>query len=120
MAPKDAIVSVGFNINPGYDKPTATVTAPRRDGAFAFEFAMGRGYPNVLTVKFKPELGAPPLIIDYYVQECKTRRQRRLCGTCCSRLVSRPSPHYCHPPLPRRAQAAQRSGQLSRLWGAGR
>ena len=63
-----AIARVDFNINPGYDRPTESVTEPKRGGRFEFEYAMSRTFPCVTTVHFKPDIGSPPLVLEYVVQ----------------------------------------------------
>ena len=67
---RGAIQSVSFNINPGYDKPTAVLKAPNGSGGvWSFEYAMARPYPCEMTVQFQPQMGLPPLTIEYYVQQ---------------------------------------------------
>ena len=67
---RGAIQSVSFNINPGYDKPTAVLKAPNGSGGvWSFEYAMARPYPCEMTVHFQPQMGLPPLTIEYYVQQ---------------------------------------------------
>ncbi len=71
-----AVARVTFNINPDYAKPTATVTAPDRDGAFRFAYAMGRPFPCVMVVHLHADCSLPPLRLDFDV--CETDTSRRL------------------------------------------
>ena len=67
--PKEVIAKIDFNINPGYDKPTESVREPNgKGGVFEFRYAMARTFPCVTTVTFKPEVGVPPLVLEYVVQ----------------------------------------------------
>jgi len=74
---------VDFNINPGYDKPTATAsTGPlsssngssafdKKTKTFSFEYAMAREFPCWMTVVFdgdKGLMGWKRLVIPYQVQ----------------------------------------------------
>jgi hypothetical protein len=57
---------VSFNINPGFDRPTAVVDRPNDKAlGFAFEYAMARPYPCFMRLEFVGD--TPPLTIEYYV-----------------------------------------------------
>lgn len=73
---KGPIAKVDFNINPGYAKPTATVSNPDVKTGALFEYTMGRSYPCFVTVHFRPEWGLPQVTIEYVVQdEAMTKRR---------------------------------------------
>eukprot|EP00927_Polykrikos_kofoidii_P017135 TRINITY_DN17776_c1_g1_i1.p1 TRINITY_DN17776_c1_g1~~TRINITY_DN17776_c1_g1_i1.p1 ORF type:complete len:1160 (-),score=176.85 TRINITY_DN17776_c1_g1_i1:286-3390(-) len=73
---KNPIAKVDFNINPGYSKPTSTVTNPAPKTGALFEYAMARSYPCFITVSFKKEWGLPEVCIEFVVQdEPKTTRR---------------------------------------------
>lgn len=87
---------VDFNINPGYDKPTAAVStrplnSSHDDGAFdkktntfSFEYAMAREFPCWMTVVFDVGKGSDTLIgqrrlvIPYRVQSLTSCFRRRI------------------------------------------
>ena len=63
-----AIAAVDFNINPGYDKPTARVTKPERGVGFALERTLGFTYPCFATLHFAEELGVGSVLVQYFTQ----------------------------------------------------
>ena len=82
-----AIDRVSFNINPAYAKPTASLKACNcGGGVFSFDYAMARAYPCYITVDFKPQVGLPPLTIEYTVQE-----QRKFTRRLALQLPSQPA-----------------------------
>ena len=65
---RSALSKVSFNINPRYNKPTATLTEPNgTHGKWSFDYAMARSYPCEMTLHFVN--GLPPLTIKYWVQD---------------------------------------------------
>jgi hypothetical protein len=61
------LARVGFNINPDYKKPTATVLRPSSKRGAEFEYVMGRSFPCFITVTFSPELGnIPELLLKFW------------------------------------------------------
>jgi hypothetical protein len=66
---QNAVAKVDFNINPGYKKPTATVTDFSLKTGAKFEYTMARSYPCFITVHFKKEWGLPQVDIQYVVQD---------------------------------------------------
>lgn len=66
-----AIRRVTFNINPGYDRPTASLDRPNDKvagyDAFCFEYSMGRPFPCHIAADFAPASGLAPLTIEYRV-----------------------------------------------------
>ena len=69
------MAKVHFNINPGYRKPTATVTKLNLKKGAVFEYAMGRAFPCTMTVVFDEIQRLPPVVLDYHVQDTNTTRQ---------------------------------------------
>jgi len=67
---KGVVAQVDFNINPGFNKPTSSLreTNSQKLG-FAFEYAMARPYPCIMTIHFKKELCLPKVIVNFKVQE---------------------------------------------------
>ena len=59
---QNAVAKVDFNINPGYKKPTATVTDFSLKTGAKFEYTMARSYPCFITVHFKKEWGLPQVV----------------------------------------------------------
>uniref|UniRef100_A0A7S4SS63 Kinesin-like protein n=1 Tax=Alexandrium monilatum TaxID=311494 RepID=A0A7S4SS63_9DINO len=73
---KAPIAKVDFNINPGFGKPTASVSNPDAKAGAKFEYAMARSYPCFVTVHFAKELGLPLISIQYVVQDLRTVSRR--------------------------------------------
>lgn len=68
LAKKDMLARVDFNINPGYAKPTASVTRANDDKlGFSFEYSMARPFPCEMTVHLAGDAGLQ-LRICYVVQ----------------------------------------------------
>jgi len=77
LASKSAVARVDFNINPSYNKPTASAKEPndKRLG-FTYEYSMARRYPCVMTVHFLSGLDLPKLQINYEVVEAPKLARR--------------------------------------------
>ena len=70
-----AIKRVTFNINPSFERPTATVDRPKTKRlGFTFEYAMVRPYPCFMRVEFAD--GGAPLSIEYRVSDAKAGERR--------------------------------------------
>jgi len=74
--PKGQVVvaRVGFNINPGFAKPTATVLKPPPKGA-SYCYAMARPFPCHISVAFDKALALPALTLEYCVQDAPMSRR---------------------------------------------
>jgi len=73
-----AIRRVGFNINPDYDQPTATLDRPSDpQRGFTFEYAMGRPYSCFIALEWAQGVELPPVLIEFRVQP-EPRVARRL------------------------------------------
>ena len=71
----EAPSSVTFNINPSFERPTATVDRPKTKRlGFTFEYAMVRPYPCFMRVEFAD--GGAPLSIEYRVSDAKAGERR--------------------------------------------
>eukprot|EP00966_Prymnesium_polylepis_P264307 6105728-Prymnesium_polylepis.1 len=61
-----AIRRVGFNINPDYDQPTATLDRPSDpQRGFTFEYAMGRPYSCFIALEWAQGVELPPVLIEF-------------------------------------------------------
>merc|ERR1712097_83437 len=67
------IKRVSFNINPQFDRPTATVDKPNDALGFTFEYAMAREYPCFMRIEF---MDGSPLTIEYYVSNVEDGKKR--------------------------------------------
>jgi len=70
------VAKVDFNINPGYNKPTASVREPEAKAGAVFEYSMGRRFPCYITVHFRTELNLPSIEIQYSVQDTSKTARR--------------------------------------------
>jgi len=72
-----SIRKVEFNINPGYNKPTAVVNKndTKKENVYRFEYAMARTFPCFITIFFE-NTPMPNILIPYVVQKDKCFRRR--------------------------------------------
>eukprot|EP00397_Hematodinium_sp_SG-2012_P004277 GEMP01004288.1.p1 GENE.GEMP01004288.1~~GEMP01004288.1.p1 ORF type:complete len:1118 (+),score=289.91 GEMP01004288.1:86-3439(+) len=99
------IARVDFNINPGYSKPTASLNAANdKVLGFAFNYAMARGYPCVMTLHFEDGV-VPDVRIDYHVQDVSSVKRRIIIE------VPQPTQHTQHT-VPGGARRAQKGAVI--------
>lgn len=116
---KSVITKVEFNINPGFNKPTAIVTEATKKNGFSFEYAMARSYPCYMTVYFQGDLSLPRLQIEFEVQEV-SRLSRRIVvqfpgSKCLFRPADRPIIFDADPPRNGWLRCAGRKAEIEYL-----